>query len=152
MKLPVGIDAIRNNPTLYIGDCEPSGPFLGTGLAGCALTSGARRVQIELLAEGWVSVSAEHDWITPSLPEHFKHWPLTRVVISLIPQVGGRQNEIRYEVIVSAFSRSVALKSGHTWITALGDGPPEFVRSSLANAEFAVVFEPQLVNVQSRES
>ena len=152
MKLAVGIDAIRNNPTLYIGDCKPSGPFLGTGLAGCALTSGARRVQIELLAEGWVSVSAERDWITPSLPEHFKHWPLTRVVVSLIPQVGGRVNEIRYEVIVSAFSRSVALKSGDTWITALGDDPPELVRKCLADAQFAVVFKPQSMSVRNPDA
>jgi hypothetical protein len=95
MKLAVGIDAIRNNPKLYIGDCEPSGQILGTGLACCALTSGARRVQIELLTDEWVSVSAERDWITPSLPEKFKDWPLARIVVSLIPQVGGRQNEIR---------------------------------------------------------
>ena len=145
MKLAVGIDAIRNNPKLYIGDCEPSGQFLATGLAGCALTSGARRVQIELLTDGWVSVSAEREWITPGLPERFKDWPLTRVVVSLIPQVAGRQNEIRYEVIVSAFSRSLALKSGDTWITALGDDPPEVVRECLADAEFAVVFKPQSV-------
>ena len=145
MNLAVGIDAIRNNPKLYIGDCEPSGQFLGTGLAGCALTSGARRVQIELLADGWVSVSAERNWITPSLPEKFKDWPLPRVVVSLIPQVGGRQNEIRYEVIVSAFSRSLALKSGDTWITAFGDEPPDLVRKRLVDAEFAVVFEPQAV-------
>jgi len=145
MKLAVGIDAIRNNPKLYIGDCEPSGQILGTGLAGCALTSGARRVKIELLADGWVSVSAERDWITPSRPEKFKDWPLPRVVVSLIPQVGGRQNEIRYEVIVSAFSRSLALKSGDTWITALGDDPPELVRKCLVDAEFAVVFKPQSV-------
>jgi hypothetical protein len=145
MKLAVGIDAIRNNPKLYIGDCEPSGPFLGTGLAGCALTSGARRVQIELLADGWVSVSAERDWITPSLPDKFKDWPLARVVISLIPQVGGGVNEIRYEVIVSAFSRSLALKSGNTWITALRDEPPEHVRKCLVDVEFAVVFKPQSV-------
>ena len=145
MKLAVGIDAIRNNPKLYIGDCEPSGQILGTGLADCALMSGARRVQIELLADGWVSVSAERDCITPSLPEKFKDWPLPRVVVSLIPQVGGRQNEIRYEVIVSAFSRSLALKSGDTWITALGDDPPELVRKCLVDAEFAVVFKPQSV-------
>ena len=145
MKLAVGIDAIRNNPKLYIGDCEPSGQFLGTGLVGCALTSGAGRVQIQLLTGGWVSVSAERDWITPSLPEKFRDWPLERVVVSLVPQVGGRQNEIRYEVIVSAFSRSLALKSGDTWITALGDDPPEVVRKCLADAEFAVVFKPQSV-------
>jgi len=146
MKVPVGIDAIKRNPKLYIGECEPSGPFLGTGLAGCALTSGARHVQIELLADGWVSVSAERDWITPSLPERFKHWPLPRVVVSLIPQVGGRQNEIRYEVIVSAFSHSLALKSEDTWITALGDDPPELVQKCLADAQFAVVFKPQSVS------
>ena len=143
-EVVVGIDAIRNNPKLYIGDFEPSGPFLATGLADCALTSGARRVQIELLADAWVPVSAERDWITPSLPEKLKDWPLTRVVVSLIPHPGGRQNEIRYEVIVSAFSRSLALKSGNSWITALGDEPPEIVRKPLANAEFAVVFQPRL--------
>ena len=151
MKLAVGIDAIRNNPKLYIGDCEPSGQFLATGLAGCALTSGARCVQVELLTDGWVSVSAERDWITPSLPEKFKDWPLARVVVSLIPQVGGRENEIRYEVVVSAFSRGLALKSGDTWITALGDDPPELVRKCVANAEFAVVFKPQSVKVRNRE-
>ena len=151
MKLAVGIDAIRNNPKLYIGECEPSGQILGTGLAGCALTSGAQCVQVALLTDGWVSVSAESDWITPSLPEKFKDWPLARVVVSLIPQVGGRENEIRYEVVVSAFSRGLALKSGDTWITALGDDPPELVRKCLANADFAVVFKPQSVNVRNRE-
>ena len=151
MKSAVGIDAIRNNPELYIGDCEPSGKILGTGLVGCALTSGARRVQIEVLTDGWISVSAERDWITTSLPEKYKDWPLARVVVSLVPQVGGRQNEIRYEVIVSAFSRGLALKSGDLWITALGDDPPELVRKCLANAEFAVVFKPQSVNVRNRE-
>jgi hypothetical protein len=107
MKIAVGIDRIRNNPQFYIGDREPSGQFLGRGLVGCALTSGARRVQIQLLADGWVSVSAERDWITPSLPERFKDRPLERVFVSLVPQVGGRQNEIRFEVIVAAFSRNL---------------------------------------------
>jgi hypothetical protein len=41
-----------------------------------------------LLTDGWVSVSAERDWITPSLPERFKDWPLARVVVSPIPQFG----------------------------------------------------------------
>ena len=151
MKLAVGINAIRNNPKLYIGDCEPSGQILGAGLVGCALTSGARRVQIELLTDEWVSVSAERDWITSSLPEKFKDWPLARVVVSLIPQVGGRRNEIRYEVIASAFSSGLALKSGDTWITALGDDPPELVRKRFVNAEFAVVFKPQSIDVRNRE-
>jgi len=151
MKVPVGIDAIRRNPKLYIGEYEPTGQFLGTELAGCALTSGARRVQIELLADGWVSVSAERDWITPSLPDRCKDWPLTRVVLSLIPQVGGRQNEIRYEVIVSAFSHCLALKSGNTWIAALGTEPPELVRQCLVDAEFAVVFKPQSAHVRNRD-
>jgi hypothetical protein len=143
MKLAVGIEQVRNNPNLYIGDWEPSGRFLGTGLAGCALTSGARRVQVELLDDGWVSVSAECDWITPSLPERYKDWPLSRVVVSLIPQVGGRQNEIRYEVIVAAFSQSLALKTGDHWISAVGDAPPDFVRERVADAEFALLFRPK---------
>jgi hypothetical protein len=142
MKLAAGIDQIRNNPKLYIGDCQPSGQFLGTGLAGCALTSGAQLVQIRLLSDGWVSVSAERDWITSSLPEKCKDWALARVVVSLIPQVGGRPNEIRYEVIVAAFSSSLALKSGDMWLTAIGQGPPEAVRKSLVDAEFAIVFKP----------
>jgi hypothetical protein len=108
MKMAVGMDAIRNNPKLYIGDCEPSRQILGTELAGCALTSGARCVQIELLTDGWVSV------------------------------------------IVSTFSRSLGLKSGDTWITALGDEPPEPVRKCVANAEFAAVFKPLSVNVSNR--
>jgi len=29
MKVPVGIDAIRRNPKLYIGEYEPTGQFLG---------------------------------------------------------------------------------------------------------------------------
>jgi len=143
MKLTVGVDQIRNNPKLYIGDCEPSGQFLATGLMGCALTSGVRVVQVQLLTDDWVSVSAERDWITPTLPERCKDWPLARVVVSLVPQVGGRQNEIRYEVIVAAFSRSLALKSGATWVTALGEDPPDNVRNCLVDAEFVVVFKPR---------
>lgn len=142
MKLAVGIDEVRNNPTLYVGDREPTGQFLGTGLAGCALTSGARHVQIQLLPDGWVAVSAERDWITPSLPERCKDWPLERVVVSLIPQVGGQQNEIRFEVIVAAFSRSLALKSGERWVVAVGNEPPKILRDRLSVAEFAVVFKP----------
>lgn len=131
MKVSAGIDAIRNNPKLYIGDCEPTGQFLGVGLAACALTSGAQRVQVELLDDDWVSVSAERDWITSSLPEHRKDWPLSRVVISLIPQVGGRQNEIRYEAIVSAFSRNFAVKSGDNWTSVVGNDPPDRSESEL---------------------
>lgn len=143
MKLAVGIDQIRNNPKFYIGDEEPTGPFLGTGLVGCALTSGAQHVQVRLLTDGWVSVSAERDWIASSLPEKCKDWPPERVVVSLLPQVGGRQNEIRFEVIVAAFSHSLALKSGSRWITVLGNDLPAVVRDCLSNVEFAVVFKPQ---------
>jgi hypothetical protein len=147
MKLAVGIEQIRNNPRFYIGDGEPSGKFLGTGLAGCALASGARRVQVQLLTDNWVSVSAECDWITTSLPDRCKGWSLNRVVVSLIPQLGGRQNEIRYEVIVAAFSHSLALKSGDKWISVLGDNPPDLVREHIADAEFAIAFKPQIVRV-----
>jgi hypothetical protein len=92
-----------------------------------------------------VSVSADSDWITPNLPEKYKDWPLSRVIVFLIPQVGGRQNEIPYEVVVAAFSCSLALKSGDHWISAVGDGPPDFLRQWVADAEFAVPFKPQIV-------
>ncbi len=146
MKVAAGIDQIRNNPRLYLGDQEPSGRFLAVGLAGCALTSGAEHVQIQLqlLTDGWVSVSAERDWISPSLPEKFRSRLLDQVVLSLIPQLGGRQNEIRYEVIAAAFSSSFSMKSGDTWTIALGDAPPQIVRARLAEAEFAIVFKPQV--------
>jgi hypothetical protein len=68
---------------------------------------------------------------------------LERVFVSLVPQVGGRQNEIRFEVIAAAFSRNLTLKSGDRLITVLGDIVPEAVRESLADCEFAVVFKPQ---------
>lgn len=51
---------------------------------------------------------------------------------------------------MSAFSRALALKSGDTWTVALGDDPPELVRKRLVDAEFAVVFLPQFVNVRNR--
>jgi hypothetical protein len=91
-----------------------------------------------------VSVTAERDWITLSLPERCEDWPLERVVVPLVPQVGGRQNEIRFEVIVAALSHSLALKLGDRWITALGDNLPTDVRDCLSIAEFAVVFRPVL--------
>jgi len=143
VKVAIGIDQIRNNPKLYIGEREPTWQFLGTELVACALTSGARRVQIQLLTDGWVSVSAERDWITPSLPEKFKNRPLERVVLSLVPQVGGRQNEIRFEAIVAAFSLNLTLKAGDRLIAVIGDIPPEAVKDCLADSNFAVVFKPQ---------
>jgi hypothetical protein len=71
-----------------------------------------------------VSVTAERDWITPSLPERCEDWPLER--------------------IVAALSHSLALKLGDRWITALGDNLPTDVRDCLSIAEFAVVFRPVL--------
>ena len=35
-----------------------------------------------------------------------------------------------------------------TWITVLGDDPPELGRTSLTETEFAVVFQPQCVHVR----
>jgi hypothetical protein len=82
-----------------------------------------------------VSVSASRYWITPSLPERFKNWPLERVVLSLIPQVGGQHNEIRYEVIAAAFSSSFALKSRDAWITVFG-APAEDAARPMLNLQW----------------
>jgi hypothetical protein len=147
MTVLTGIDQIRKQPAFYIGDYQPTGQFLAGGLAHCALICGARHLQIDLLDNGWVCVSAEHDWITSSLPDRCADWPLQRVALSLVPLIGGRQNEIRFEVIAAAFSDHFALKSGNEWLAALGDIPPEAVRSHLSDARFAVVFEPRCQRV-----
>jgi hypothetical protein len=142
MEVPRGLDVIRKRPEFYLGGNEPSRRFLGVGLAECALKSGARRVQVELLADGWVSVSADRDWITPSLPENWNGSPLERVIVSLVPQIGGRQNEIRFEVMVAAFSQSLMLKSGHEWQLLFGNEAPGPLREAV-DEPFAILFRPE---------
>jgi hypothetical protein len=142
MEVLRGLDVIRRRPEFYLGSNEPSGKFLGAGLAECALRSGARRVKVEMLMDGWVSVSADRDWITPSLPENWKGQPPERVIVSLVPQIGGQQNEIRFEAMVAAFSQCLMLKSEGEWKTLFGDEAPGALREAVDDP-FAILFRPE---------
>jgi hypothetical protein len=61
----------------------------------------------------------------------------------MIPLHGGQQNEIRFEVVVTAFSSGVSVKSGERWTAVAGDLPPLEVQDRVRN-EFAVVFRAQI--------
>jgi hypothetical protein len=66
---------------------------------------------------------------------------LQRVFTCLMSDLGGRPNEVRFEPIVTAFSRSLALKSDAQWILIAGDLPPSEVQHLLASCKFAVAFQ-----------
>ena len=139
-NVPNSLEQIRNNRKFYLGEAEPNGIFLAGGLAAGALTSGARRVELCVLEAGWIAVSGASDWITPSLQNVRKGASLEQAFVSLIPQPGGRPNEVRFEPILTAFSRSVAIKSGSQWILISGEQPPREIEHLLANCNFAIAF------------
>lgn len=143
MKVPSSIELIQKNKAMYLGDEEPSGRLLAIRLADCALISGASRVEVLALEQGWMAVSSDSDWITPSLPRR-ENASLERAFLALIPLHGGRQNEVRFEVIVSAFSSSLSVKSGDRWSALVGELVPQKFRDHVANSEFAVVFKAAL--------
>jgi hypothetical protein len=66
---------------------------------------------------------------------------LQRVFTGLMPQLGGRPNEVRFEPIVTAFSRCLAVKSDAQWTLISGDLPSSEVQHMLANRKFAVAFQ-----------
>ena len=134
------LELIRSNPKLYLGDVEPSGFLLATRLAESALISGALRVESRVLDAGWIAVTGESDWITPSAHKTRKGISLERVFTGLMPQDGGTPNEVRFEPIVTAFSRSLAVKSDRHWSVIVGELPSDEVRHLLADAKFAVAF------------
>jgi len=107
------------------------------------MISGARRVELLVIAEGWMAVCADADWITPSLVER-KDPSMESAFSKMIPLAGGRPNQIRFEVFVAAFSSRVSVKEGKRWIPIMGDLPPQEVRGNVERNEFAVLFEPQL--------
>lgn len=143
MKVPPALELIRQNRHMYLGDEAPSPRLLAVSLAECALVSGAERLELLLLADGWTAVASDADWITPNLPQD-RNLSMDRAFNALIPLRGGRQNEIRFEVVVAAFSRSLSVKSGEQWISIVGDAPPAHIRDRLGSNGFAVVFMTQL--------
>lgn len=143
MNIPSSIELIRKSRSLYLGKEEPTGRVLAIRLADCALISGARRVELLVLTDGWVGVSSDSDWITPDVPHRQKDFSFERAFKAMIPLRGGQQNEVRFEVIVAAFSRDLSVKSGARWLTLEGDAPPPEIRNHVAKDEFAVVFRAE---------
>jgi len=139
--MPTSLEQIRKHPQLYLGDVEPNGMLLAARLAESALIAGALLVELRVLDAGWVAVSAESDWITPTAQEDHRGFSVLRVFTSLMPRLGGRPNEVRFEPIVTAFSRSLAVKSNEQWTVIAGDLPPIEIQHMLANCKFSVAFQ-----------
>jgi hypothetical protein len=135
------LEHIRSNPKMYLGNVEPDSICLATRLAESALRCAARLVEMRVLDEGWIAVSGESDWITPSAQKTRKDTSLERVFTGLMPQEGGIPNELRFEPIVTAFSRSLAVKSDGHWTLIAGALPSNEVQQILANSRFAVAFQ-----------
>lgn len=141
MGMPTSMEQIRQHPKLYLGDVEPNGMLLAARLAESALIAGALLIELRMLDAGWIAVSGESDWVTPNAQRVREGISLQRVFTSLMPQFGGRPNEVRFEPILAAFSRSVAVKSNAHWILITGDLPSNEIRHTLANCKFSVAFQ-----------
>jgi hypothetical protein len=139
--MSTSLEQIRKHPKLYLGDVEPNGMLLAARLAESALIAGLLLVELRVLDAGWMAVSGESDWITPNAQKVREGIPLQRVFTSLTPQLGGRPNEVRFEPIVTAFSRSVAVKSNAHWTLIAGDLPSNEIQHTLANCKFVVAFQ-----------
>lgn len=61
MRILPALERIREKTAFYLGDQQPSGRYLAVQLADCALASGAHRVELRVLPEGWMAVSADAD-------------------------------------------------------------------------------------------
>jgi hypothetical protein len=138
-NVPPPLELIRQKKSFYLGDQEPTGRFLAVNLAECALVSGADRVELVSLAEGWMAVSADSDWITPNLVGR-RNSSFERAFVAMIPLRGGKQNQIRFEIFITAFSSRVSVKTGPDWKSIAGELPPQEVRDCVEKNEFAVVF------------
>ena len=142
-NVPPPLELIRQKKTVYLGDKEPTGRFLAVHLAECAMVSGAHRVELLVLSEGWFAVCADADWITPSVHGR-KDSSMESAFTGMIPLKGGGENEIRFEVFVNAFSRSLSVRSANRWIAIRGEPPPPDVRNRVQSNEFAVLFRPEV--------
>jgi hypothetical protein len=138
-NVPPPLELIRQKKSFYLGDQEPTGRFLAVNLAECALVSGADRVELVSLADGWMAVSADSDWITPNLVGR-RNSSFERAFVAMIPLRGGKQNQIRFEIFITAFSSRVSVKTGPDWKSIAGELPPQEVRDCVEKNEFAVVF------------
>jgi hypothetical protein len=64
-----------------------------------------------------MAVSSDADWIAPDALHRQKHFLFERAFRAMIPLRGGQPNEVRFEVIVAAFSQDLSVKSGIRWST-----------------------------------
>lgn len=144
MTIPPPVELIRQNKAFYLGNREPDGRYLAVLLADCAVISGAQKVELQALPDGWMAVSAEADWISPHLQRRRDRRTIEDAFNSIIPLECDLQNQMRYEVYITAFSSSVGVESHGQWILTIGKLPPQEVQDRVAGNEFAVVFKPQL--------
>src|SRR5688572_17515594 len=107
MKPLFTLDHIRAKPELYLPTKTPSAIHLAAHLAEFVLYCGARNVRVGMHRHDWVSLGADIDWVTPTLsrPDRGFRGAFTE----MMPANLGIQNEIRFEPIVTAFSRSLAV-------------------------------------------
>ena len=139
-KSPSPHEFIRHNRAMYLGGEQPSGKTLAVRLADCALRSGARRLELLVLSDGWMAVTSDADWITPNL-RGLRTSTMEGAFRALTPLLGGQPNEIRFEAIVAAFSKDVCVRSQGNWYTISGENPSLGVQSMLGNNAFAVLFK-----------
>src|SRR5260370_16501504 len=138
MSMLKSIDHICKRPKLYLGNVEPNGILLATRLAESALRVGASLVELRVIDAGWISVSGESDWITANAQKLREGIALQRVFTCLMPQSRGIPNEVRFEPVVTAFSRCLAVKSDTQWTLIVGDLPSKKVQHTLPHPQSAL--------------
>jgi DNA gyrase/topoisomerase IV subunit B len=141
MRIINSLDHVREHPEMYLGGREPTSYTLASGLVECALISQAKRLEVAVLDDRWIAVCADADWISPNVSKSFKRRTINEAVSSIMPLFGGGQNAMRYEVVVTAFSENLAIKSHGDWILVTGELPPQEFQKRLAPVRFALVFQ-----------
>jgi hypothetical protein len=139
MKRIFALDQVRARPELYLGSRTPSAAHLAAKLAAFARRCGANDVQVRAHRDDWTSVVADTDWVTTTLTRPDRG--IQGAFTGFIPANLGTQNEVRYEPIVTAFSRSLAVVRSAEYVQVVGERPPAEVLAAVEGAAFAVVFQ-----------
>jgi len=135
------VERIRRDPARYLGARRPTAPFLASALIQDALLCGARDVQVTMLDDGWVGVSADRDWILPHLPPSrsltYEHAFRTLIAFN---QAG--PNSFRSEVLVAAFSTDISILWNSCVTFCVGSAAPSHIVQKLDPSRFTVLFRP----------
>lgn len=111
------VQFVRDHPSMFFRDAQPSALACVEGLVQQILALGAADVAVQRHAAWWV-VSSSFDWFVPDLSAEEQ----VRRIVPL-PELGA--NGCRAEVIVLAFAQAVATRgSDQTWRVLEGDAPP----------------------------